>query len=107
LLGGVEGYDANRVAVLPADQIGNDGFKISSLDACLPIGLAKPSAKVVEHKVDGWIGARNNRGGPAHKQLHATSMQNLSTKPYLVPTQNQGRDNASMILFHRGMGSVQ
>jgi hypothetical protein len=47
-LGGIEGDDANRIAILPIEQVGDDGLDIRVLDVslapCLPIRAPKSSS---------------------------------------------------------------
>ena len=60
-LGGIEGDDANRIAILPIEQVRDEGFKIGVLD----VGLAPCSpalAEVVEHKINLLIITKRHDG---------------------------------------------
>jgi len=50
-LGGVEGDDAESVAVLPGDEVADDRLAVSLGDVCLNLGFAQ-LAEVVDDQVD-------------------------------------------------------
>ena len=50
-LGGVEGDDAQRIAILAIDQVADQRLPIRSVWVGLWLGLAKPGSEVFKHQI--------------------------------------------------------